>query len=419
MKVRLISLGCPKNLVDSELLLGSLKMSGIELTESTPEADIIIINTCGFIEPAKRESIETILDAVSTGKRVIVVGCLVERYREELIKELPEVEAFFPTNTERRVLKYLGLNGTYRSFRLLTTPQSYAYLKISEGCNRLCSFCAIPSIRGRHRSRSIGDILQEAEYLAERGVKEIVMVSQDTTYYGKDLGLRNGILQLLSKLEKIEGVKWIRLLYLYPTEISGDLIEFIGESDKVVPYFDIPFQHISDRVLESMRRGYKGKFVRDVIERIRNRIPQAVLRSTFIVGYPCETNEDFEELRNFIEEGHFHWAGFFEYSQEDGTHAYGLGDPLSQEIKRERINILSEIQERVMDAHNREIRGKREVLVDGVESGMVVGRIWEQSPEIDGITVIEGKMLKYRPGDTVKVRIYDSAGPDLISRIDS
>ena len=379
---------------------------------------MIIINTCGFIEDAKKESIEAILGALETGKKVLVMGCLVERYRQELEKEIPEVEGFFGTQSWDEVLGHLGL-GKAKSerARLLTTPGSYAYLKIAEGCNRQCSFCAIPSIRGRHRSREKDQLIDEAKYLADRGVKELIVVSQDTTYYGRDLRKDLNLIDLLKDLEKIERIGWIRLLYLYPTEVTDELIDFINDSSKVLPYFDIPFQHVSDRILRSMRRGYGGVFVRKLIEKIKNRIPQAVLRSTFIVGYPEEGEKDFIELRRFIEEGHFHWAGFFTYSREEGTHAFNLGDPVPEETKKERLNLLSEIQEKVTESYNRELIGDHEVLVEGEEDGQIIGRVWQQAPEIDGVTIFESKEgIDNIEHEFVEAQIIDAVGTDLVAR---
>ncbi len=418
MKIGLISLGCSKNLVDSEVLLGKLKSSGVDITNSLEDADCIIVNTCGFIEDAKRESIETILDVVDRGKRVLVVGCLVERYKRELERELPEVEAFFGTQSWDEVLKYLNLRPKYStSHRLLSTPRSYAYLKVAEGCNRKCSFCAIPGIRGRHTSRPIDDIVSEVRELANSGVKEINVVSQDTTYYGRDLYKEEKLTELLEELEKVEGIKWIRLLYLYPTEVNDELLEYIRSSEKVVPYFDIPLQHISTGVLKSMRRGYDERFVRSLIEKIKVRIPSAVLRTTFIVGYPTETEKDFRRLVEFVREGHFNWVGVFTYSPEEGTHAYPLGDPLSAQTKQERRRELMEAQRRVTLDINRSLIGKEfEVLVDGYSeefSFVPVGRTYMQAPEVDGVVYIESEHRALEVGDTVRVRITQATDYDL------
>ena len=417
MKIALISLGCAKNLVDSEVLLGKLKGGGAEFTDDLEEADCVIVNTCGFIEDAKRESIEAILDATEKAKRVIVMGCLVERYKETLEKEIPEVERFFPTQSWDKIANYLGLKGKNGTLRVLTTPKSFAYLKIAEGCNRLCSFCAIPRIRGRHASKPIEEVIKEAKYLAEAGVKELCVVSQDTSYYGRDLYRTNKLIDLLKELERIEGIEWIRLLYLYPTEVSEDLLLFVRDSEKVVPYFDIPLQHVADKVLASMRRGYNERFVRDLVEKIYKTVPDAVLRTTFIVGYPKEGEKEFKKLLNFVEEGHFWWAGVFTYSREEGTHAYPLGDPVSEEEKEERKGLLMEAQTAVTSRKNRSLIGKKlKVLVDGYSeefSFVPVGRAYLHAPEVDGLVYIETEDRTLSPGDTVEVEINQATDYDL------
>ena len=409
MKVSLISLGCSKNLVDSEVLMGKLSLSGAEITADTSEADVIVINTCGFIEDAKRESIEVILDAIETGKRVLVMGCLVERYMEELRKELPEVEEFFPTQSWDRILGHLGIKDrTRENIRALSTPRSYAYLKIAEGCNRLCSFCSIPAIRGRHRSRTIEEILREAQDLAERGVRELNIISQDTTYYGRDLYRENKLIELLRRLEKVDGIEWIRLLYLYPTEISDELLSFIAGSEKVLPYFDIPLQHISTRVLHSMRRGYDEREVRNLIERIKRELSDVVLRTTLIVGFPAEEEGDFKKLLSFVEEGHFHWLGVFTYSHEEGTHAYTLGDRIPPEVKRERLQAIMDTQQGIMEEHNRKFVGKSiKVLMEDEKEG----RAWFQAPEVDGKVILSVDRVSEE--DIAKVRIKEVVGADL------
>ncbi|MCX8076930.1 MAG: 30S ribosomal protein S12 methylthiotransferase RimO [Aquificaceae bacterium] len=415
MKIGVISLGCAKNLVDTENLLGRLKAGGAELVKDPKKADIILINTCGFIEPAKVEAIQTILEFADR-KKVIVMGCLVQRYKEELQKEIPEVMAYFGTESWEDIADFLGLRRAKESQRILTTPKSYAYLKISEGCNRLCSFCAIPLIRGKHRSRPIEDIVREAEYLASQGVKELCIVSQDTTYYGRDLYGKGYLVKLLRELEKVEGVRWIRLLYLYPTEVEQELIDYIASSEKTLPYFDIPLQHISSKVLKSMRRGYDESFVRRLIENIRKTLPHAVLRTTFIVGYPEEKEEDYEKLRNFVLEGHFHWLGVFPYYMEEGTHAYELGDPVGEEEKNRRKEELLSLQEDITTKKNEELLSKEfELLVDGFdeEFGFVpVGRLWLQTPEVDGRTYLETER-EVRAGDVLKVKITQVGGYDL------
>ena len=420
MKIGVVSLGCAKNLVDSEILLGKLKSAGVQLTSNPEEADVIIVNTCGFIEPAKLESIETILEFAESGKEVIVMGCLVERYREEIRKEIPEVKAYFGTESWHEILRYLGLKERENSFRVLSTPKSYAYLKIAEGCNRLCSFCAIPKIRGRHRSRSMEEILKEAEKLADTGVKEICIVSQDTTYYGKDLYGEYRLIKLLEKLEKIEGIEWIRLLYLYPTEVNDELVNYIANSEKILPYFDIPIQHISEKVLKDMRRGHDEKFLRMLIEKIRDKIPQAVLRTSIIVGFPTEEEEDFKRLVEFVEEGHFLWLGVFTYSHEEHTPAYQLGDLIPEEVKKERRDTILQIQREITREKLKEFLGKEfKVLVDGYDeefSFVPKGRAYFQAPEVDGVIYLEAER-EVKPGEFLNVKITQSVDYDLAGRL--
>ncbi|NPB08139.1 MAG: 30S ribosomal protein S12 methylthiotransferase RimO [Aquificae bacterium] len=420
MKIGVVSLGCAKNLVDTEVLLGKLKSAGAEITPNPEEADFIVINTCGFIEPAKLESIETILEFLEKGKKVIVAGCLAQRYREEIKKEFPEVEAVFGTESWDEILKHLGLREKKKTERLLTTPGSYAYLKIAEGCNRLCSFCAIPSIRGRHRSRPVEEVLKEARDLAQKGVKELCVISQDTSYYGKDLYGEYKLPELLRELERIEGIKWIRLLYLYPTEVKDELIAYIRDSEKVLPYFDIPLQHVSDSVLRSMRRGYGKKFVLNLLERIMKEIPQATLRTAFIVGYPTEGEREFEELLSFVEEGYFHWVGVFTYSQEEGTPSFGLGDPVPQKVKEERKEAVISVQREITRKKNEAFLGKElEVLVDGYDeefSWVPKGRAYFQAPEVDGVVYLESEN-PVKVGEFVRARITQVADYDLGGRV--
>ncbi|WP_333784756.1 30S ribosomal protein S12 methylthiotransferase RimO [Thermocrinis sp.] len=416
LKVGVISLGCSKNLVDTEILLGKLKQAGVEFANDPKKADTIIVNTCGFINPAKEEAIDYILEYAGN-KKVIVMGCLVERYKQELMKEIPEVAAYFGTESWDEILEFLGLEKVKENKRILTTPKSYAYLKISEGCNRLCSFCTIPQIRGKYRSKTIQDLVEEAKWIAQQGIKEICVVSQDTTYYGRDLYGKNAIIKLLEELEKIDGINWIRLLYLYPTDVSNDLISYIANSSKVLPYFDIPLQHISDRVLKSMRRGYDKSFVERLVNRILSAIPNVVLRTSFIVGYPEEEPEDFQELLDFVEKGYFYWVGVFSYSAEEGTPAEVLGDRISYEEKERRKSILYEVQNEVIQRKNRDLLGKKfQMLVDGYDEdlGIVpVGRLWFQAPEVDGICYLETEW-EVKEGDLISVLVKDFKEQDLL-----
>ncbi len=419
MKVGVINLGCAKNLVDTERLLYKLKEGGAQLTPNPEEADVIVINTCGFIEPAKMESIQTILE-FAQDKKVITMGCLVQRYKEELQREIPEVMAYFGTESWDEVVEFFGLKKTHEEKRLLTTPKSYAYLKIAEGCNRLCSFCAIPSIRGRHRSFPMEKILQEVRELASQGVKELCVVSQDTTYYGRDLYGKGYFIGLLRELEKVEGIEWIRLLYLYPSEVDEDLILYIRDSQKVLPYFDMPLQHVSDKVLRSMRRGYTKKDVLNLLDKIYKHLPHAVLRTTFIVGYPEEGEAEFKELLEFVQEGHFHWVGAFTYYREEDTHAFDLGDPIPKREKKRRLRELLSTQSKVWREKKKSIIGKEvKVLIDSYdeELGLVpVGRTYMQAPEVDSAVYVEADR-ELKPGQFVVGRIERIKGYDFLLRV--
>ncbi len=419
MKVSVISLGCVKNLVDTERLLFKLKEGGARLTWNHQEADVIVINTCGFIEPAKMESIQTILE-FAQDKKVIAVGCLVQRYKEELQREIPEVMAYFGTESWNEVVEFLDLKRTQEDKRLLSTPKSYAYLKIAEGCNRLCSFCAIPSIRGRYKSLPMERIIEEAKELASQDVKELCIVSQDTTYYGRDLYGKGYFIHLLQELEKIEGIEWIRLLYLYPSEVDKDLILYIKDSEKVLPYLDIPLQHVSDKVLRSMRRGYTKRYILELLDYIYKHLPHAVLRTTFIVGYPEETQRDYEELLSFVEQGYFHWEGAFPYYREEGTPAFDLGDPVPEKEKSKRLRELLKAQRRVWNKRRKALIGKEvKVLIDGYdqELGIVpVGRTYMQAPEVDSLTYVEAN-TELKPRDMVVGRIEKVRGYELLVRV--
>ena len=418
MKVGVINLGCAKNLVDTERLLWKIKEGGAQIVQDASSADVIIINTCGFIEPAKMESIQTILE-FAQDKKVIAMGCLVQRYKDELQKEIPEVFAYFGTESWDQIVDFLGLKKSSENKRVLTTPKSYAYLKIAEGCNRLCSFCSIPSIRGKYRSVPIEALIQEAKDLSEQGIKELCIVSQDTTYYGRDIYGKGYLVKLLEELEKIEGVEWIRLLYLYPSEIDDDLIDYVKNSQKVLPYFDMPLQHVSDKVLRSMRRGYTKAQIMKLLEKIYYKIPNAILRTTFIVGYPGEGSREFKELADFVGEGYFHWVGVFPYYQEEGTHAYPLGDPVSKKEKERRASEIYSVQSEVWNRKSQELIGKElKVLIDGYDeelSIVPVGRSYMQAPEVDSIVYVEADR-ELKPGNIVMGKVVDVKGYDLLLR---
>ncbi len=417
MKVCIVSLGCAKNLVDSEKLAGLLSAGNILITDTPEEADMVIVNTCGFIKEAKEEAIDTILDLAERSKKLYVMGCLVERYKETLKEELKEVSAFFGTESWEEIGKSLGIEVNRNWERKISTPISYAYLKISEGCNRLCSFCAIPQIRGRYRSFTLEEIEKELDLFERKGIKEIVIISQDTTYYGKDTRNKVTIYDLLKKLEKRNFIKWIRLLYLYPSDIDEYFIKFISDSEKIVHYFDLPLQHVSDKVLNHMRRGYTKSHIYKIIENIKKYIPNAVIRSSFIVGYPTEDEKDFEELKKFVEDGHFLWVSTFAYSSEENTYAYNQRDLVPEEIKRERQVEILDIQEYITERKLREYIGKEiEIVVDGPSEGTIpafIGRGFMHAPEIDGCVYIKS-IKEVRQGSFIKVIIKDTKGYDMV-----
>jgi ribosomal protein S12 methylthiotransferase len=340
-KVSVITLGCAKNTVDSERLLRQLQLNNLDLRTNPDEADTVIINTCGFIEAAKEESINTIMNSVASKnsgitKRIFVAGCLSERYKDDLQKEIPEVDLYFGTEDYEKIVKELGgeLKQNLLGERIVSTPSHTAYLKISEGCDHPCSFCAIPLMRGLHRSKSIEDLVLETKFLAKNNTKELVLIAQDTTDYGKDIYNKRNISELISRLSEVEGIEWIRLMYAYPSRFPDKLIDEIKNNEKVCNYIDIPLQHISDNLLKSMRRGITGRQTRQLLSKLRNEIPGLVLRTTFIVGYPGETEKEFQELCDFVEEYKFEKMGTFTYSQEENTESYKLGDPVPAEVKK-------------------------------------------------------------------------------------
>ncbi len=395
------TLGCAKNLVDSERLMGKLNRYGIALYhEKNPDhADIAIVNTCGFIGDAREESIDTILRMIKAKKQgifkqVIVMGCLSERYREDLLKELPEVDGIFGVDQQAELLQSIGIN--YRKElageRILTTPSHYAYLKIAEGCDRECSFCAIPSIRGKHISKPIEMLVEEAEILAGRGVKELNVISQDTTFYGLDLYGKRELAGLLSRLSDVKGLEWIRLHYAYPLGFPLEILDVIRERPNLCNYIDIPLQHIDTQILKSMRRGVSRQQTEKLLDTIRKQIPGVAIRTTMIVGYPGETRKSFEELLQFVEEQRFERLGVFAYSPEEGTPAFPLGDPVSEEEKKDRIDELMQLQSEISLELNEAKIGKTErVIVDRFENGQWFGRTAIDSPEVDNEVIIHSE----------------------------
>ena len=424
-KVSVITLGCSKNTVDSERLLRQLQANNLDLRENPSEADTVIINTCGFIEAAKEESINNILSAVANKnsgltKRIFVAGCLSHRYKDELKKEIPEVDLYFGTEDYERIVNELGgeLKKNLLGERLVSTPSHTAYLKISEGCDHPCSFCAIPIMRGFHRSKSVEELVEETKYLAKNNVKELVLIAQDTTDYGKDLYFNKNISQLVNKLSEVSGIEWIRLMYAYPSRFPDDLIDEIKSNEKVCNYIDIPLQHISDKILKSMRRGISGNQTRKLITKLREGIPDLVLRTTFIVGYPGETDKEFQELCDFVEEFKFEKMGTFTYSREENTESYSLGDPVPISIKNERQNRLMEIQREISAEKNRELVGKElKVLVEALEGDFYVGRTYRDAPEVDGEMLISADNGRISLGNFYNASVYDSNEYDLIAKI--
>lgn len=444
MKIGVVSLGCPKNLVDSEIMLGLIHEEKYEITNDPSEAEIIIVNTCGFIESAKEESINTILQMAEykksgSCKYIIVTGCLSQRYAEELFNELPEADAIAGVevydeigsiikrvmNGERFIMlersKPDVIYTSKETFlpRILTTPSYTAYLKIAEGCDNCCSYCAIPKIRGPYRSKPMEQVLKEAKALTANGVKELIVVAQDTTRYGEDLpGGKLLLADLLKELNKIESLKWIRVMYCYPNNFTDELIETFSSLDKVCKYVDLPLQHASNRLLASMNRYDTREEVETLLAKLRKRIPGIVIRTTFIVGFPGETDADFEKLKEFVEQQRFENAGVFAYSQEEGTVAGAMPNQIPDEIKQERYHELMALQAQISEEIHKDTEGQTlEVLVEGIEedgSGLHYGRSYREAPDIDGLVFIENPG-DIKPGCFVKVNIlqgftYESVG---------
>jgi len=423
-KINIITLGCSKNIVDSERLMRQLKINDFEITENYESADTVIINTCGFIEAAKEESINTILAAINEKKkgnieRVFVAGCLSERYKEELRKEIPEVDEYFGTEDYENIVTALGGNLKYELLgeRIITTPKHYAYLKISEGCDNPCSFCAIPLIRGGFRSKPIEQLVSETEFLVRQGAKEIILIAQDTTDYGRDIYGKRNLHELLRELGKIDGVEWLRLLYAYPSHFPDETIEEIANNPKVLNYLDLPLQHVSENVLKSMRRGISAKRQKELVEKIFSAIPELTFRTTFIVGYPNETEKDFSELYDFVKQTKFDRVGVFTYSQEDNTHAYDLGDPIPEEIKEERKAAIMELQSEISAEKNASLLGKKiRVIIDDIEGKYFVARSERDAPEVDGNVLIDSPNKYLHVGKFYDVEITDYDEYDLFAK---
>lgn len=420
-KINIITLGCSKNVVDSELLMGQLRANHVEVVHNSNEpAHAVVINTCGFINDAKEESIDTILQNIEVKKaglvnKVYVMGCLSQRYRKDLEREIDHVDGFYGTNELTRIVGELG--ATFRTEligeRVITTPAHYAYLKISEGCDRTCSFCAIPLIRGKHRSKPVEDILKEAEQLVEGGVKEIILIAQDLTYYGVDLYAGRELSGLLEKLASIPGLDWIRLQYNYPADFPVGLLNVINNHPNICKYIDIPLQHINDRILMSMRRNFNKKRTLQLLDAIREKIPGVAIRTTMIVGYPGETDEDFRELMSFVKDQAFDRLGVFTYSHEEDTRAYRLQDNIPEPVKLARMEELMNLQQDIsLIRNNSRVGSVMKVLIDRQEEDYFVGRTEFDSPEVDNEVLIKPSK-GIRIGQFYDVRITSADFFDL------
>jgi ribosomal protein S12 methylthiotransferase len=446
-KVGFISLGCPKNLVDSEVMMGQLKQSGYEITADAEDADTVVVNTCGFIDSAKKESIEAILEAArlkTEGKatRLIVAGCLVERYRDELKAEMPEVDAFIGTSqindiltvcdpkTNSRTLPVVPLGNQSATYlydestpRVLATPSHYAFIKIAEGCDRPCAFCFIPQMRGHFRSRRFGSIVAEAHQLAEEGVKELILVAQDSSRYGEDLGKQDALAYLLRELSHTEGIEWVRVMYTYPTHISDAFLDVLAEEPKAVKYLDMPLQHASQSVLKLMKRGGNRGSLERLIERVRQRVPGIAVRTTFITGFPGETDADFEELMTFVRNVGFDRVGVFTYSDEEGTPAFDLPNKVDPKIAKRRRDILMKEQAKIAKRKHKAMIGKTvQAMFEGESNESELlwqGRMETQAPDIDGCVLINDAPEGFvpEPGDFVNVLIEEAHEYDLLGRI--
>ncbi len=416
----MVTLGCSKNVYDSEVLMGQLKAGGKEVVHEK-EGNIVVINTCGFINNAKEESINTILDYVQQKEaglvdKVFVMGCLSERYKPDLEKEIPDVDQYFGTSELPALLKVLGADYKHELIgeRLTTTPKNYAYLKISEGCDRPCSFCAIPLMRGAHISTPIEDLVTEAEKLAAKGVKELILIAQDITYYGLDLYKKRALADLLRALVKVEGIEWIRIHYAFPTGFPMDVLEVMKTEPKICNYLDIPLQHISDKILTSMKRGTTQEKTTKLLNKFREAVPEMAIRTTLIVGYPGETEEDFQALKDFVKAMRFDRLGCFTYSHEENTTAYELADDVPEEVKLQRANEIMELQSQISWELNQAKVGKVfRCLIDRKEGNYFVGRTEYDSPDVDNEVLIDAKKHYVKIGDFTDVKITEAADYDL------
>lgn len=419
-KINVITLGCSKNTYDSEVLMGQLKASGKDVVHEQ-EGNIVVINTCGFINNAKEESINTILEYVDKKEngivdKVFVTGCLSERYRPDLEKEIPNVDQYFGTTELPLLLKALGADYKHELLgeRLTTTPKNYAYLKIAEGCDRPCSFCAIPIMRGKHVSQSIEKLVKEAEGLAKNGVKELILIAQDLTYYGLDLYKKRNLAELLENLVKVEGIEWIRLHYAFPTGFPMDVLDLMKREPKICNYIDIPLQHISDNILKSMRRGTTKEKTTKLLKDFRAAVPGMTIRTTLIVGYPGETQEDFEIMRDWVQDMKFERLGCFTYSHEENTHAYLLDDDVPEEVKQARAAEIMDLQSQISWDLNQEKVGQTfKCIIDRKEGQYFIGRTEFDSPDVDNEVLIDASKFYVKTGEFVNVKIIDATEFDL------
>lgn len=427
-RVNVVTLGCSKNIHDSEVLMGQLKGNQIDVVHESNNIkanDIVVINTCGFIDNAKQESIDTILqfsELKDQGKvnKVIVTGCLSERYKPELQTEIPNIDAYFGTNDLPDLLSSIGADYRHELLgeRLLTTPSHFSYFKIAEGCNRPCSFCAIPLMRGKHVSKSIDDLVKEAKFLASNGTKELILIAQDLTYYGLDIYGKRNLSDLLRHLSDVEGIDWIRLQYAYPSGFPMDILDAMNERSNICNYLDMPLQHITDNMLTSMRRGTTKQKQIDLVNKIRDKVPNIALRTTLICGYPGETEQDFEEMLGWVESTRFDRLGCFTYSHEEKTHAHNLEDNVPEEVKQERVDAIMEVQQGISyDINQSKVGNSYKVLVDRIDGDYYIGRTEYDSPEVDNEVIIAAKDNYLRIGDFVNVVIERAEDFDLYGSV--
>lgn len=425
--MNIVTLGCSKNLVDSEVLLTQLRGNGIDAVHESDKDDssVVVINTCGFIDNAKQESIDTILryvDAKEEGivDKVYVTGCLSERYKDDLEKEIPAVDAWFGTRDLSRILKTFRADYKHELVgeRILTNPSHYAYLKISEGCDRPCSFCAIPLMRGKHVSRPMGELVKEARHLAKGGTKELLLIAQDSTYYGLDLYKKRNLAELMKNLSDVEGIEWIRLHYAFPAGFPMDVLEVMAERPNICKYLDIPLQHGSTNMLKIMRRGITREKTEELIHTLREKVPGIAIRTTMIVGHPGETEKEFQEMMTFIEKSRFERLGVFGYSHEENTHAYAMADDVPAEVKQERIDAVMELQQGIsLELNQAKIGSVQKVLIDRKEGGEFLGRTQFDSPEVDNEVILDAKKNYLRIGDFTHVRITHATEFDLSGEV--